>query len=129
VARNLLKVDVTWAKIASLYCVAGGLAVDCVRQVGQHLNFNSFSKDDCRQKSLQSSLAFHMVIRLMAFWPKLGKEFCQVAKGSLNIEKSSHSLTVKNLEKTIEVCNCSDLDHVLKIDVSFNFFHLFKIID
>jgi hypothetical protein len=33
VARNLLKVDVTWAKISSLYCVAGGLAVDCVRQV------------------------------------------------------------------------------------------------
>ena len=35
VARNLLKVDVTWGKIASLYCVAGGLAVDCVRQVTQ----------------------------------------------------------------------------------------------
>jgi hypothetical protein len=44
VARNLLKVDVTWAKIASLYCVAGGLAVDCVRQVGQHLNLIAFPK-------------------------------------------------------------------------------------
>ena len=32
VARNLLKTDVTWGKIASLYCVAGGLAIDCVQQ-------------------------------------------------------------------------------------------------
>ena len=31
VARNLLKTDVTWGKIASLYCVAGGLAIDCVQ--------------------------------------------------------------------------------------------------
>ena len=33
VARNLLKNDVTWGKVVSLFCVAGGLAVDCVRQV------------------------------------------------------------------------------------------------
>jgi len=32
VARQLLK-EVSWARIASLYCIAGGLAVDCVRQV------------------------------------------------------------------------------------------------
>lgn len=32
IARNLLKVDVTWGKIVSLYCVAGGLALDCVQQ-------------------------------------------------------------------------------------------------
>ena len=28
----MLKTDVTWGKIASLYCVAGGLAIDCVQQ-------------------------------------------------------------------------------------------------
>ena len=28
----MLKTDVTWGKIASLYCVAGGLAIDCVHQ-------------------------------------------------------------------------------------------------
>jgi hypothetical protein len=33
VARNLLKADITWGKIVSVFCVAGGLAVDCVRQV------------------------------------------------------------------------------------------------
>jgi len=32
IGRNLLKTDVTWGKIASLYCVAGGLAIDCVQQ-------------------------------------------------------------------------------------------------
>ena len=32
IARNLLKTDVTWGKIASLYCVASGLAIDCVQQ-------------------------------------------------------------------------------------------------
>ncbi|XP_069692803.1 bcl-2-related ovarian killer protein isoform X2 [Periplaneta americana] len=32
VARELLKADVTWGKVVSLFAVAGGLAVDCVRQ-------------------------------------------------------------------------------------------------
>jgi hypothetical protein len=32
VARELFKVDVTWGKVVSLFAVAGGLAVDCVRQ-------------------------------------------------------------------------------------------------
>nr|ACO11568.1 Bcl-2-related ovarian killer protein homolog A [Caligus rogercresseyi] len=32
VARELFKFEVSWGKIVSLYCVAGGLAVDCVRQ-------------------------------------------------------------------------------------------------
>lgn len=32
VGRDLLKHDVTWAKVVALYAVAGGLAVDCVRQ-------------------------------------------------------------------------------------------------
>ena len=32
IGRNLLKTDVTWGKIASLYCVAGGLAIECVQQ-------------------------------------------------------------------------------------------------
>ena len=32
IGRNLLKTDVTWGKIVSLYCVAGGLAIDCVQQ-------------------------------------------------------------------------------------------------
>ncbi|KAI5704622.1 hypothetical protein M8J76_006485 [Diaphorina citri] len=32
VARELSRQDLTWAKVVSLYCVAGGLAVDCVRQ-------------------------------------------------------------------------------------------------
>ena len=31
VARELFKTDITWGKIVSLYCVAGGLAVDSVR--------------------------------------------------------------------------------------------------
>lgn len=30
IAQELLKTDITWGKIISLYCVAGGLAVDCV---------------------------------------------------------------------------------------------------
>lgn len=32
IARELLRSDITWAKVVSLYAVAGGLAVDCVRQ-------------------------------------------------------------------------------------------------
>ena len=32
IAQELLKTDITWGKIVSLYCVAGGLAVDCVHQ-------------------------------------------------------------------------------------------------
>ncbi len=32
ISRHLLKADITWAKIVSLYCVAGGLAVDSVQQ-------------------------------------------------------------------------------------------------
>ena len=32
IARDLFRSDISWGKIASLYCVAGGLAVDCVRQ-------------------------------------------------------------------------------------------------
>lgn len=32
VARELLKLEVTWARVISLFAVAGGLAVDCVRQ-------------------------------------------------------------------------------------------------
>ncbi|KAK6622965.1 hypothetical protein RUM43_008817 [Polyplax serrata] len=32
VSRELLKNDVTWAKVVSLFAVAGGLAVDCARQ-------------------------------------------------------------------------------------------------
>ncbi len=32
VARELFKSEVSWGRVASLYCVAGGLAVDCVRQ-------------------------------------------------------------------------------------------------
>jgi len=32
VSRELFKTDVSWGKIVSLYAVAGGLAVDCVRQ-------------------------------------------------------------------------------------------------
>ena len=33
IGRHLLKTDhVTWGKIASLFCVAGGLAIDCVQQ-------------------------------------------------------------------------------------------------
>ena len=32
VARELFKTDISWGKIVSLYAVAGGLAVDSVRQ-------------------------------------------------------------------------------------------------
>lgn len=32
ISRELFKADISWGKIVSLYCVAGGLAVDCVRQ-------------------------------------------------------------------------------------------------
>ncbi|XP_039279201.1 bcl-2-related ovarian killer protein isoform X2 [Nilaparvata lugens] len=32
IARELLRTEPTWAKVVSLYAVAGGLAVDCVRQ-------------------------------------------------------------------------------------------------
>lgn len=32
VARELMKIEVNWAKVVSLFAVAGGLAVDCVRQ-------------------------------------------------------------------------------------------------
>ena len=32
IARELFKADISWCKIVSLYCTAGGLAVDCVRQ-------------------------------------------------------------------------------------------------
>lgn len=32
VGRELFKMDVTWGKIVSLFAVAGGLGVDCVRQ-------------------------------------------------------------------------------------------------
>ncbi|PSN57615.1 hypothetical protein C0J52_00552 [Blattella germanica] len=32
VARELFKTEVTWGKVVSLFAVAGGLAVDCVRQ-------------------------------------------------------------------------------------------------
>lgn len=32
VARELTRNELSWAKVISLYCVAGGLAVDCVRQ-------------------------------------------------------------------------------------------------
>ncbi|XP_023701890.1 uncharacterized protein LOC111861491 isoform X4 [Cryptotermes secundus] len=35
VARELFKADVTWGKVVSLFAVAGGLGVDCVRQ-GHH---------------------------------------------------------------------------------------------
>ena len=31
IAREMFKTDISWGKIVSLYCVAGGLAVDCVR--------------------------------------------------------------------------------------------------
>ncbi len=32
VAGELFKSDISWGKVVSLYCVAGGLGVDCVRQ-------------------------------------------------------------------------------------------------
>ncbi|XP_059608862.1 bcl-2-related ovarian killer protein [Phlebotomus argentipes] len=32
VARDLFRTDITWAKVISLFAMAGGLAVDCVRQ-------------------------------------------------------------------------------------------------
>lgn len=32
VARDLFRSDITWAKVISLFAMAGGLAVDCVRQ-------------------------------------------------------------------------------------------------
>nr|CAD7203847.1 unnamed protein product [Timema douglasi] len=32
VGRELFKCDVTWGKVVSLFAVAGGLGVDCVRQ-------------------------------------------------------------------------------------------------
>ncbi|XP_059082149.1 bcl-2-related ovarian killer protein homolog A-like isoform X2 [Tigriopus californicus] len=31
IARELFKMDISWGKIVSLYCIVGGLAVDCVR--------------------------------------------------------------------------------------------------
>lgn len=32
VARDLFRLDITWSKIVSLFAIAGGLSVDCVRQ-------------------------------------------------------------------------------------------------
>lgn len=32
VARELFRADITWGKVVSLFAIAGGLAVDCVRQ-------------------------------------------------------------------------------------------------
>ncbi|XP_049291194.1 bcl-2-related ovarian killer protein-like isoform X3 [Anopheles funestus] len=32
IARDLFKVDITWGKVVSLFAIAGGLSVDCVRQ-------------------------------------------------------------------------------------------------
>lgn len=32
VARELFRIEITWGKIISLFAVAGGLSVDCVRQ-------------------------------------------------------------------------------------------------
>ncbi|XP_055691613.1 bcl-2-related ovarian killer protein-like [Lutzomyia longipalpis] len=32
VARDLFRADITWGKVISLFAIAGGLAVDCVRQ-------------------------------------------------------------------------------------------------
>ncbi|XP_023296997.2 bcl-2-related ovarian killer protein isoform X2 [Lucilia cuprina] len=32
VARDLFRIDITWSKIVSLFAIAGGLSVDCVRQ-------------------------------------------------------------------------------------------------
>ncbi|XP_038112897.1 bcl-2-related ovarian killer protein [Culex quinquefasciatus] len=32
VAKDLFKTDITWGKVISLFAIAGGLAVDCVRQ-------------------------------------------------------------------------------------------------
>ena len=32
VGREMFRTDITWAKVVSLFAVAGGLAVDCVRQ-------------------------------------------------------------------------------------------------
>ncbi|XP_055838498.1 bcl-2-related ovarian killer protein homolog A-like isoform X2 [Episyrphus balteatus] len=37
VARELFRIEITWGKIISLFAVAGGLAVDCVRQ--GHLDY------------------------------------------------------------------------------------------
>lgn len=31
-ARDLFRTNITWGKIVSIFCVCGGLAVDCVRQ-------------------------------------------------------------------------------------------------
>lgn len=32
VARELFRMEITWSKIVSLFAIAGGLSVDCVRQ-------------------------------------------------------------------------------------------------
>uniref|UniRef100_A0AAG5DID8 Bcl-2 Bcl-2 homology region 1-3 domain-containing protein n=1 Tax=Anopheles atroparvus TaxID=41427 RepID=A0AAG5DID8_ANOAO len=32
IARDLFKADITWGKVVSLFAIAGGLSVDCVRQ-------------------------------------------------------------------------------------------------
>lgn len=32
IGRNLLVPDITWGKIVSVFAIAGGLAVDCIRQ-------------------------------------------------------------------------------------------------
>ena len=32
VGKEMFRTDITWAKVVSLFAVAGGLAVDCVRQ-------------------------------------------------------------------------------------------------
>ena len=32
VSRDLFKTDITWGKIVSMFSIAGGLAIDCVRQ-------------------------------------------------------------------------------------------------
>lgn len=32
IARDLFRADITWSKVAALFAIAGGLALDCVRQ-------------------------------------------------------------------------------------------------
>ena len=32
IARDLFRSDITWGKVVSLFAIAGGLSVDCVRQ-------------------------------------------------------------------------------------------------
>lgn len=32
IARDLFRTDITWGKVVALFAIAGGLALDCVRQ-------------------------------------------------------------------------------------------------